>query len=355
MAEIVYQNKDVASKVVGEALLGRTLKVFGFPHLKVVSLLPTNLPVIESNELRLDNLFLLNDGSVAIIDYESDFSKENFIKYLNYIARVIKRYAKQKTLDTLSQIRVIVIYTADVSHADSVYNLGSLILITEPVYLIQMDAKRIFGQLAKKIHEGQPLSEDEALQMMFLPLTVKGKREKQVLTIQTVQLAKKIADRGESIRILAGILTFTDKVIDEAYRRRIKEDMKMTQIERMIRDEAREEFREELLEEVTKEVTQNITEKLTKSVREEVTKSVTEEVTKSVTEEVTKSVTEKVTKTLTSQFREEGIQLLVLDNLEEKAPKGKILQKLQRHFHLTEEKAEQYYEKFGGCLEGSAV
>ena len=60
---------------------------------KVIGLLPTNLPAVESNELRLDNLFEMEDGAVAILDYESEFSRENFVKYLNYVARIMRRYA----------------------------------------------------------------------------------------------------------------------------------------------------------------------------------------------------------------------------------------------------------------------
>ena len=90
---IAYQNKDVASKVTGEALLGSSLAPFGLPHIRIVNMLPTNLPAIESNELRLDNLFLLEDEAVAIIDYESGYSRDNFVKYLNYAARIVKRYS----------------------------------------------------------------------------------------------------------------------------------------------------------------------------------------------------------------------------------------------------------------------
>lgn len=75
MGDISFHNKDVASKITAESMVGKTLAPFGFPDLKVVRLLPTNLPAVESNELRLDNLFELEDGSIAIIDYESVFKK----------------------------------------------------------------------------------------------------------------------------------------------------------------------------------------------------------------------------------------------------------------------------------------
>lgn len=43
---------------------------------------------------------------------------------------------------------------------------------------------------------------------------------------------------------------------------------------------------------------------------------------------------------------EQGIQAMVLDNLEEQVPKDRIVDKLQRHFRLDREKAEEYYKQF---------
>ena len=37
---------------------------------------------------------------------------------------------------------------------------------------------------------------------------------------------------------------------------------------------------------------------------------------------------------------------MITDNLEEKIPRERIIAKLCRHFHLTQESAEQYYEQF---------
>ncbi|MDO5351197.1 MAG: hypothetical protein Q4E86_14800, partial [Lachnospiraceae bacterium] len=249
MTDIAYQNKDISSKIVGEALVGQSLAPFGLPELKVVGLLPTNLPVVESNELRLDNLFLLSDGSLAIIDYESDYDKENFVKYINYIARVVKRYAVSKQLSELKNIKMVVIYTADVEKADSRYDLGSLILMVESAFLVKMDTMRIYQELREKAAAGRTLSEEELMKIMILPLTVKGKTGKQEIVVKVVQLAKQLPDRIQSIRALAGILAFSDKVIDESYKEQIKEEMRMTQIERMIFEEATEICRAKFLAE----------------------------------------------------------------------------------------------------------
>lgn len=44
--------------------------------------------------------------------------------------------------------------------------------------------------------------------------------------------------------------------------------------------------------------------------------------------------------------REEGIQALILDNLEEQVTQERILNKLQKHFNLSEKEAKQYYEQY---------
>ena len=46
------------------------------------------------------------------------------------------------------------------------------------------------------------------------------------------------------------------------------------------------------------------------------------------------------------QGREEGIQALILDNLEEQVTQERILDKLQKRFRLSEEKAKYYYEQY---------
>ncbi len=103
---------------------------------------------------------------------------------------------------------------------------------------------------------------------------------------------------------------------------------------------------EGVTDEVTRKVTKELTEKVTKEVTEEVTEAVTKEVTEAVTKEVTEAVTKEVTKEVTETVREEGIRVIILDNLEEQIPRERILLKLQKHFNLTEERAEQYYRRF---------
>ena len=85
---------------------------------------------------------------------------------------------------------------------------------------------------------------------------------------------------------LAGILTFSDKLIDEAYKRQIKEEMQMTQIGQMLIDEGME------------------------------------------------------------NGMEKGIQALIEDNREDGVSDERIIEKLQKRFSMDRGKAELYLERF---------
>ena len=48
--------------------MNKSLAVYGVNLPKIKAVMPTNLPAIEANELRIDNLFRLEDDSLALIE-----------------------------------------------------------------------------------------------------------------------------------------------------------------------------------------------------------------------------------------------------------------------------------------------
>lgn len=234
---IAYQNKDVLSKSLAENFKNKSLRVYGLDLPKIVQVLPTNLPIVEANELRIDNLFLLEDGTVAIIDYESKYKAENKVKYLNYISRVLERYKKEGNLNV--KIRMIVIYTADVTpdQAEDVFDVGSLRLEVESAFLSKLDSQEIMSRLTDKVRAKQPLTDEEMMEFIILPLTYKGKESKKENLKHTIELAKDIADESTSVFVLSGILVFSDKIMDEELPNQVKEWIKMTKIAKLFEQE----------------------------------------------------------------------------------------------------------------------
>ena len=191
--------------------------------------------------MRIDNLFLLEDGSVAIIDYESSVKYENYVKYLNYIVRVMERYKR----DRAPQIRMIVIYTADVEKADEYFQAGCLTLRLEQAFLIGIDSEGVYKEIKRKLEKGKQLSDDELMKLMILPLTYKGKDKKKQGVKQAVELAKQIEDTQKKTFVLSGILVFADKIIDADTAKYRKEIISMTQVAELLLEEGREEGRKQ--------------------------------------------------------------------------------------------------------------
>lgn len=243
--EVAYQNKDITSKFLAENFKGKTFRVYGLDLPVIKQVLPTNIPTIKANELRLDNLFELADGTVALVDYESEYSKEDKVKYLNYLTGIANRYQKDKK--DCPVLRMIVIYTGDIKReqVSAEYDIGAVSLKINPAFLSELDSEKVFHQLEEKVKRKQALSDEELMQFIILPLAYREKKQKQEKIHQTVELAVQIEDKGQQIFALSGILVFTDKVIDKETANKIRRAIEMTQVAQIFEEEKQQALTEE--------------------------------------------------------------------------------------------------------------
>lgn len=263
--DIAYQNKDIISKVFAENLKEKSLKVYGLDVPKIVQVLPTNLPEITANELRIDNLFLLEDGTIAIIDYESEYKTENKIKYISYITRVLERYRREGNHNI--QIRMIVIYTADVSRAETeeVYDTGAFSLNIEAAFLSELNSEEIKKRLTQKIYNSEILTDEELMEFVILPLTYKTMEEKRKAINYSIDLAKQVTDKEKMVFLLSGTLVFTDKVIDRNTSNYVREWIRMTQVGRLFEEEKQQAVKAAFGEGEFKKLITQVCRKLRKS------------------------------------------------------------------------------------------
>ena len=137
---------------------------------------------------------------------------------------------------------MIVIYTADVNPKTvntNVKKTGFSINI-DAAYLSELNSEEIRKRLSDKITRGESLLDQELMELIILPLTYKTKDKKQEMIKESIDLAKQVKDEKQSTFLVAGIIVFSDKVIDEHTREQAKEWMKMTQIGRMFEQEKQE-------------------------------------------------------------------------------------------------------------------
>lgn len=234
MEGIAYQNKDILFKILGQTYKEKSFAAYGIDLPRIRALLPTDLPKISANEKSVDNLFLLEDGTYAIVDYESVYKRINKIKYLNYIVRVMEKYYIE---DDSFNLRLIVIYTGDVDQAEPDLKTACFTLHAEQAFLAHIDGRVAFQEIQEKLQAGKPLDNDDLMKLVILPLTVPGTEGKQKMLEAVVGLAEQLENEEQQVFILSGVVVASDKFIQREYMEQIRRKINMTQIGQMYEKE----------------------------------------------------------------------------------------------------------------------
>ena len=243
---IAHQNNDIIFKILSEYYKNKTFAVYGLTLPPIKQILPTNLPVVLVDEKRMDNKFLLADDSILILEYESSGEAQNLIKYGHYAFRVAEAYQDGEP----RKVTIVVIYTGDVKSTVDRLDIGCMEVRVRQVYLSRFDGEGMRVELERKIRAGEPLTDEDVMKFIILPLTVgEGKQE---LIEKAVNLAKEVDDEEKQKFIIAGILTATDKFIDKNYSNKLKECLKMTKVG-MLFEEEKIEYAKEKVKEYEKE------------------------------------------------------------------------------------------------------
>ncbi len=98
------------------------------------------------------------------------------------------------------------------------------------------DGDIIYKDVESKIKEGKTLEDIDLMNLILLPL-MKSKKDKHELIKDTIELAKEVDDERNQYFIIAGVLTSTDKFIDEEYASMVRSWLKMTKVEKIFEKE----------------------------------------------------------------------------------------------------------------------
>jgi hypothetical protein len=231
---IAYQNKDILFKILSQNYPRVSFRAYGLDLPPVKAMLPTDLPDIEARELRADGVFLLEDESLLIVDYESTADEDKLFKYGHYVFRVAARY--KHTEGKFPRITVAVIYTCDVTSAPSLLDLGCLRMDIRQVFLSRLDGDGIVSGVGAKIGAKETLSDGDVLRLIVAPLA-STKESRQTLLEKCVDSAKGIEDRDLQLFIVAGLIVASDRFVDRRYSETVMRWLTMTKVGQIIQEE----------------------------------------------------------------------------------------------------------------------
>lgn len=155
-------------------------------------------------------------------------------RYVNHVA---EHYGRQWKKDVA--VRMIVIYMADVERSETsdMMDAGCLKLETQSVFLSEMNPEEISKRFYRKVTDRIPLSEEELMEFIILPLTYRGKDEKNKSIGESVYMANQMEDEEQRVFVLSGIAVFADKVIEEENMDMIRRYLGMTKVGQLFEDE----------------------------------------------------------------------------------------------------------------------
>jgi hypothetical protein len=231
---IARNNKDLISKILADTFGEKSFEVYGIHLPPIVQCLPTEFPDVQVTDRVSDRLFLLQDGSYALVDFESQYLLMNKVKYLRYITRVLDHYLRD-TRDF--HLRFIVLYMGNVRSARPDYSTDCLTIRTEQAFLSHIDGDREFEKIRTKLDKGESLTDEDLMKLIILPLTY-NKRETQISMIdKAVDSAIRIKDEEKRSFVLAGLCIATDKFIRDDQINRIGGILRMTKVGQYLQEE----------------------------------------------------------------------------------------------------------------------
>lgn len=256
-AKIAYQNKDIISKAFADAMQGKSFNVYGLQLPKIKTVISANLPGIEVNELRIDDIFVLEDGSFVIVDYESEYRFSNKIKYLGYILRVVKRLIGLGYALATIRLHVVVIYTGKTKRGStkSMLDLGAMRMYTHEAFLTEIEATKEKERIEQTIKAGERLSEEDIMLICVMALSYEQLEDQQRAIRELVEMAKGIKDEETQRFTLGAILGFTDKVMEQEVAEDIIRRLTMTKIGR-IYEEQKLAYGKEMAEQAAAQATE---------------------------------------------------------------------------------------------------
>lgn len=235
--------EDAVLKKAMDAFKQSAVAYFGIGT-KIIAPAETEIKNIDIRTNYTDYLFYTEDGNYLHFEFQTTDKKDDIKRFLYYDASL---FYKEKR-----KIRTIVIYSADIEKVEEAVDAGTIYYKIEPFYMKKLNGDEKYKDLCNKIENNQMLLEEDILNLTFLPL-MSGSDSSTERAIKGIELAEAIKDKEAKMLSLSLLYALFEKFGDALSKKRLKEVMTMTEIGKMIRDEALEEGKQEGKKEGLKE------------------------------------------------------------------------------------------------------
>lgn len=229
MKNIKYE--DMIMKRAMDIFAEEGLKFFGIEK-KVKEISSTEIVVLEAKNMFMDYTFLMEDDTYIHIEFQTT---DKGIADL----RRFKAYESLFEFQVNKDIVTYVVYSGDIKNPLNCYKSGINTYNVNTISMANKDGDKVFEEIVRKIKNGDKLEKQDLITLTFTPI-MGGKLSKSDKILNAIKIVKNI-DTEFKHDIESMLYAFANKFLNGKELEEVKEELKMTELGKIIKDEGKKE------------------------------------------------------------------------------------------------------------------
>ena len=227
------KHEDLIMKKAMDVFAEEGLKFFGINQ-KVKDSSSTEIVVLEALNLHMDYTFLMEDDTYIHFEFQTTNKGKKDL-------RRFRAYEALLSLQKEKDVTTYVVYSNNIKKAMSSLETGISKFNVKSIFMSEKNGDLIFEELEKKINNKEKLTKQELISLAFTPI-MGGKLTKAEKIIKSIRIVKS-SDSEYKYDIESMLYAFADKFLKGKDLQKVKEEISMTELGRMLIEDGRTEGR----------------------------------------------------------------------------------------------------------------
>lgn len=236
----VTNYEDMIMKRAMDIFADEGLKFFGIDK-KVKELGPTELVVLQTKNMFMDYTFLMEDDT--FIHFEFQTTNKGITDL-----RRFRAYEALLSHQTGKEVVTYVVYSGDIKNPLSGYESGINTYRVNSISMANKNGDKIFTDIIEKIKLGDELTKQDIISLTFTPI-MGGKLSKGEKILNAIRVVKDI-DKEYRYDVESILYAFASKFLEGKDLEKVKEELKVTELGKSLKDEGKREKAIEIAKEL---------------------------------------------------------------------------------------------------------
>ena len=229
------KHEDLIMKKAMDVFAEEGLKFFGINQ-KVKDSSSTEIVVLEALNLHMDYTFLMEDDSYIHFEFQTTNKGKSDLRRFRVYESVL---SLQKDKD----VTTYVVYSGNIKNAKDTLETGINKYKVKSIFMSDKNGDLVVEELEKKVKNKEHITKQELIALTFTPI-MGGKLTKAEKIIKSIKIVKS-SDNTYKYDIESMLYAFADKFLKGKDLQKVKEEISMTELGRMLIEDGIEKGRTE--------------------------------------------------------------------------------------------------------------